>query len=375
MIQRVNISGDILIWAIERAGFELDEFTERIPAVQDWIQGLKSPTVKQLQEFAKSVHIPFGYLFLQNPPREQLPIPFFRSSVSATQKLNLNSLDTILKIQQRQDWIKNYLIETEAGPLPFAGKFRDSRDIIEIANDIRRTLNLNEEWAGAFPTWWEAQNHLVEKIEDIGIFTVFNGVVGNNVNRKIPVSDCRGFVLYDTIAPFMFINNNDAKSAQMFTIAHELAHIWIGQSAAFELNIIKPVDDPTEILCNKIAAEFLLPESAFNPTWERNPSYSFLAKHFKVSELVAARRALDLGKIQKSQFFEFYNLHAESENNINHPQSSGGDFYATTRKRLGMRFAAHIHSAVKSGSLLYRDAYRLTDLRGDTFQTFFTAHL
>jgi Zn-dependent peptidase ImmA (M78 family) len=105
-------------------------------------------------------------------------------------------------------------------------------------------------------TWQEAQDHLIKHVEDKGIITVFNGVVENNTSRPIPVDECRGFVLVDEIAPFMFINNADYKSAQMFTIVHELAHIWTGHSAGFDFRKLQPADDPIEVLCDKVAAEF-----------------------------------------------------------------------------------------------------------------------
>lgn len=88
----------------------------------------------------------------------------------------------------------------------------------------------------------------------------FNGVVENNSHRKISVYECRGFVLVDEMAPFMFINNADWKSAQMFSIVHELAHIWTGHSAGFDFRRLQPADDPIEKLCDQIAAEFLVPE-------------------------------------------------------------------------------------------------------------------
>jgi len=177
------------------------------------------------------------------------------------------------------------------------------------------------------------------------------------------------------MAPFMFVNNSDSKAAQMFTIVHELAHIWTGHSAGFDFRKLEPADDPIEKLCDKVAAEFLVPEKSFIKVWNNNPDFKNTARYFKVSEIVVARRALDLGKITKQKFFEFYNEYINREHLKKENQSSGGDFYATTRKRLGLAYSTHINNAVKSGKLLYRDAYKLTSLKGDTFQTFFSKHI
>lgn len=375
MRTEINVDANMLTWAVTRAGYDLAEFTEKVPNLGKWINGEKKPTVKQLEAFSKKVHLPFGYLFLTEPPVEKIPIPFFRTNGNQAEKVSLNVYDTILLIQQRQDWLRDYLKDNEFEELPFVGKFNGRNNVTEIVNDIRETLELTENWASKLGTWEEAQNHLVETIEDKGIITVFNGVVENNGYRKIPVDDCRGFVLVDNIAPFMFINNADSKSAQMFTIVHELAHIWTGHSAGFDFRKLQPADDPIEILCDQIAAEFLVPENEFNRKWNLNPNIRSASRYFKVSEIVIARRALDTGKLTKSEFFDFYNEYLTREFIKKESQGSGGNFYATTRKRLSITFAAHINNAVNTGQLLYRDAYKLTSLKGDTFQTFFSKHI
>ena len=370
----VNISADMLTWAIARAGYELHEFTAKLPNVQEWIEGTKKPTVKQLEGFSKKVHLPFGYLFLPEPPKEKLPIPFFRTNGTQTAQVSVNVYDTILLLQQRQDWLRDYLKNNEFDRLPFVSKYQDRHNVQEIVSDIRQTLGLDENWARNFRTWQEALDNLIKHIEDIGIIAIFNGVVENNTSRPINVEECRGFVLVDQIAPFMFINNADGKAAQMFTIVHELAHIWTGHSAGFDFRTLQPANDPIELLCNKIAAEFLVPEITFDKLWSENPSIRNASRYFKVSEIVIARRALDTGKITKREFLNFYTEYISREFAKKENQSSGGDFYATTRKRLSITFASHINNAVKSGDLLYRDAYKLTSLKGDTFQTFFTKH-
>ncbi len=370
----VDINNNIITWAIARAGYGLKEFLAKVPIVHKWIEGEKKPTVKQLEKFSKKVHLPYGYLFLPEPPQEKLPIPFFRTNSSETSHVSVNIYDTILLMQQRQDWLNDYLKESEFHPLTFVGSFKNSQNVSAIVNNIRQTLGLGEDWASTFDTWKDALDILTHKIENTGIIMVFNGIVENNTSRPIKVEECRGFVLVDEMAPFMFINNADGKAAQMFTIVHELAHIWTGHSAGFDFRKLQPANHPIELLCDKVAAEFLVPENSFNNAWKKNPSIKYAARYFKVSEIVIARRALDTGKITRKQFFDFYEEYSNREVAKKETQSSGGDFYATTRKRLSMTFAAHVNSAVKSGKLLYRDAYKLTSLNGDTFQTFFTKH-
>jgi Zn-dependent peptidase ImmA (M78 family) len=374
MRTEVNINSNMFTWAIARAGYDLSDFAIKFPKIQDWVDQKKKPTVKQLEAFSKKVHLPFGYLFLPEPPKESLPIPFFRTNNGGQNNVSINVYDTILLMQQRQDWLREYLIENDFQPLPFVGKFRNSQNYNEIVADIRNTLGLNNEWASSFKTWQEALDHLAQKIEDIGITIVFNGVVENNTSRPISVDECRGFVLVDSIAPFMFINNSDGKAAQLFTIIHELAHIWTGHSAGFDFRQLLPANDPIELLCDKVSAEFLVPAESFVKVWKTKPNIANAARYFKVSEIVIARRALDLGYFTKTEFFAFYNEYSNREFLKKENQGDGGNFYATAKKRIGLTFAAHVNQAVKSGKLLYRDAYKLTSLKGDTYQTFFTKH-
>ncbi len=371
MRTEVDVNANMLTWAIDRAGYELHEFTEKMPKITAWLSGEKKPTVKQLEVFSRKVHLPFGYLFLPEPPKEKLPIPFFRTNSKQAEKVSVNVYDTILLLQQRQNWLKEYLNDNGFDPLNFVGQFKGSRDVTAIVSSIRTTLGLAEDWARHFRTWQETLNHLVETIEDIGIITVFNGVVENDTSRTIEVDECRGFVLVDDLAPFMFINNSDGKAAQLFTIVHELAHIWTGHSAGFDFRTLQPADDPIEILSDKVAAEFLVPERTFNVQWADNPNIKNCSRFFKVSEIVIARRALDIGKISKPQFISFYEEYKNREFVKKQNQGAGGDFYATARKRLSLTFASHVNNAVKTGQLLYRDAYKLTSMKGDTFDKFF----
>lgn len=373
----VNVNPNIIVWAIQRAGYDLLDFAEQFPRAMDWLEGKKQPTVKQLEKFSHKVHVPFGYLFLQAPPEESLPIPFFRTSAKGggIPKVSINVYDTIMLMQQRQSWLRDYLTEQAFQRLPFVGKYSRDQSVERIVADIRGVLGLDNEWASSFQRLESTLDHLTQKIEDAGIIVVFNGVVENNTSRPIEVEECRGFVLVDDIAPFMFVNNSDGKAAQLFTIVHELAHIWTGHSAGFDFRQLLPANDPVEILCDKVAAEFLVPKTSFDRIWKRESDIAYVAKHFKVSQIVIARRALDLGKINKTTFFEFYNNYVSQVKYKKESQSGGGDFYATTKKRLSVSFAARIDQAVKSNQLLYRDAYRLTSLKGDTYKKFFDEHL
>ena len=370
-----NINSNIINWAITRAGNNLEEFYKDNPDVLDWINGDKKPTVKQLEKFTHKVHVPFGYMFMDEPPNEEISIPFFRTGEAPRDKVSLNVYHTIQIIKDRQNWLTNYLQESEYSDLGFVGKYNENSDYKDISHDIRKTLKLPVNWTSKLETWEEALDYLTLQIEEIGIIINFNGIVGNNTRRKILVEECRGFVLVNKKAPFLFINSADAKAAQMFTLFHEIAHIWLGESAGFDNKKMLPANDPTEILCDKVAAEFLVPEIYFREEWNSNQDIKYLSREFKVSPIVIARRALDLNLITKPSFFNFYNNYISEFKKKKENQSSGGNFYATAKKRISLRFVSYVNNAVNENNLLYRDAYKLTSLKGNTYEKFINKHL
>lgn len=370
-----NINSEIINWAITRAGNSLEEFYIDNPVVLDWIKGSKKPTLKQLENFTHKVHVPFGYMFMTEPPKEEIPIPFFRTGKTPRNKVSLNVYHTIQIIKERQNWLTNYLQESEYPDLDFVGKYNIDSDYKKIANDIRNTLKLPVNWASKLGTWEQTLDYLTLQIEEIGIMINFNGIVGNNTRRKILVEECRGFVIVNNKAPFLFINSADAKAAQMFTLIHEIAHIWLGESAGFDNKQMLPADEPTELLCDKVAAEFLVPEIFFREKWNDSQNIKYLSRIFKVSSIVIARRALDLNLISKPSFFKIYNNYISEFKKKKEKQNSGGNFYATAKKRISLRFASYVNNAVNENNLLYRDAYRLTSLKGNTYETFINEYL
>jgi Zn-dependent peptidase ImmA (M78 family) len=164
-------------------------------------------------------------------------------------------------------------------------------------------------WAREHATWTAALLGLRRSIEAIGVMVVINGVVGNNNTRKLDPEEFRGFVLSDRYAPLIFVNGADFKSAQMFTLAHELAHLWLGRDGVFDLLDLQPGNSDVERFCNAVAAEVLIPSTELRDSWRyvarAADPFQALASRFKVSPIVAARRALDLQLIQREAFFSF----------------------------------------------------------------------
>lgn len=362
-------------WAIQRADADLDVLLNAFPKLNEWINQESDPTVKQLEKLTKRLHVPFGYMFSDDLPDESLSFPFFRAGKEAKAKVSLNVYHTIQILKDRQTWLTEYLEESGYEDLSFVGKYNLESNVLEIVNDIRKTLNLQTNWASKHPTWERTLEFLTYKIEEIGVIVTYNGVVENNTRRKIEVDECRGFVLVDKLAPFLFINSADSKAAQMFTLIHELAHIWLGESAGFDLNQMIPANDPLELLCDKVAAEFLVPTDMLLKVFKTEQQIKKLSRIFKVSPIVIARRLLDNKLMTRDEFFHFYHEYIDFINKKKESQGPGGDFYATAKKRISLRFASYINNAVNENKLLYRDAYKLTGLKGDTYSRFMKEQL
>ncbi|MHA1402030.1 MAG: ImmA/IrrE family metallo-endopeptidase [Candidatus Heimdallarchaeaceae archaeon] len=373
MQARVNINVNLLEWALNRPGINKEAISRKFPNLNKWLTKEKKPTVKQLSELSKKLSIPFGLFFIEKPEPVDIEIPYYRTNkdVSAS-NLSVDFIDIYNIIKYRQEWVRDYLINIGAEPLDYVGKHNHKDKIEEVANDIRKILKIDTNWASNFNSWIDSLKFLIEKIESVGIFTSISSIVGNNTRRKLDVNEFRGFVIVDEYAPFIFINGSDSKSAQMFTIAHELAHILIGKSAAFDLRYTFPAKNEIEEFCNKVAAEFLVPAKDFLDLWHKykgDPQpFKRLSHVYKVSEIVVARRALDLNIVNKTQFIKFYENYIKKEKIVN---KRGGDFYSNQIYKIGKRLSMIVYQAVRDGSLLYSNAYRLIDLYGETFDNYY----
>ncbi len=359
---RVAVEPSLLQWACRRAGLDVTALANRFPRLPKWIRKEAQPTLRQLEEFARATHAPFGSFFLPTPPVERVPIPDFRAGrPEAPRRPSPDLLDTIYICQQRQEWYRHYAQVSGEQPFPFVGKARTSDDVVQVAAAMRAELAFDLRERRDMGTWTEALRRFIEQADNLGVLVMVNGVVGSNNRRKLDPAEFRGFALADPLAPLVFINGADTKAGQMFTLAHELAHLWVGQSA---LSDIEPRSAPThavESWCNQVAAELLAPLAdvrrelrAGEPLRE---AMHRLARQFKVSTLVILRRIHDAGALPKDRFRLEYD--AELERLGTMPPSPGGSFYLTTAARVSRRFARAVVVSTWEGRSSFTEAFHL----------------
>jgi Zn-dependent peptidase ImmA (M78 family) len=326
-----------------------------------------------LEDFAKATHAPVGYLFLAQPPHESVPIPDFRTIGGAQiTRPSPNLLDMIYACQQRQDWFRDYARATRLDRLAFVGSANTNDSVVNTGNEIRHALRFDLAARAACSTWADALRLFIAQADAAGILVMCSGIVMNNTHRRLDPKEFRGFALADDLAPIVFINGADSKSAQMFTLAHELAHIWLGQTALSDATVASRNGNAVETWCNRVAAEMLAPlESVRDALPEGDEQLEAtvkrLARRFKVSSLVVLQRLRDAGHLTWDEFDAAYN--AEVEHLAHLPKlEGGGDFYVTAAVRYSRRFTRALYESTSEGHTLYRDALRLLGItKTETF--------
>jgi Zn-dependent peptidase ImmA (M78 family) len=361
-MMRVEIKPKLLRWAQERSGLDPAALAHRFPQLDTWERCESRPTLKQLESFAKATHTPVGYLFLQEPPVERIPIPDFRTvGNERVGRPSPDLLDAVYICQQRQEWYRDFARYEGEDPVPFVGAAHLNDDVEATAATIRRELGFDVEERRQMPTWTDALRRFIEQADRLGVLVMVSGVVGSNNRRKLDPHEFRGFALADRLAPLVFINGADTKAAQMFTLAHELAHIWLGLSAVSDAQASQVPEHEVERWCNRVAAELLVPLAVVRAEYEpRKPlgeEINRLARRFKVSTLVVLRRIHDVGGLTQDQFWRAYRQ--ERERLLSMPAGSGGDFYLTLSARAGKRFARALVVSTLEGRSSFTEAFRL----------------
>lgn len=372
----VAIEPGLLTWARERAGLDTSMLARRFPRLAEWEEGRLQPTLRQLENFAHAVHVPVGYLFLPQPIQENLPIPDFRTLADrSVTRPSPNLLDTLYLCQQRQDWYRGHARMTALPPLDFIGGAITENDPAEVAETMRAKLHLSLEERQQLPSWSEALRHFIAKAEEAGVLVMASSIVGNNNSRRLDVGEFRGFALADDIAPLVFLNAADSKAAQMFTLAHELAHLWLGKSGISDTEAGRLPGQGIERWCNTVAAELLVPMNAVREAHQPGSlvpeEIQRMARQFKVSTLVALRRLFDAGFIDETTLWENYRKEMKRIRSLDRGGSGGGDFYRTLGARTGKRFARAVLASTLEGQTLFRDAFRMLGVK--KIATFYNA--
>lgn len=377
MPERIHIQPEVLKWAISASQINKENLISQFNKIDSWITGDEDPTINQAIQLSNKLRVPFGYLLLESPPIEEIPIVEFRTIES--KEINNPSrelIDTIKDMENKQNWMQEYLIQEGFGKNMFSGRedFREDLNPQTVATNIRELIDLNINWYNSIRTKDEAYNYLKKKISNSGVMVMQSGVALHNTRRQLDLSEFRAFALSHEYAPLIFINIRDTLSGKIFSLLHELVHIYFGISSFYNADgdtdnqFVKPIEQ----LCNSVAAELLVPISDFQTKWQSysaldlEEKLSTLERTFKVSKIVIARRALILNYINNETYTQISKdiiLFADQRAS----SSSGGNSIETYQSRIDHNFIKAISTGLKSGRATYSDIYKLTGLRVNTF--------
>lgn len=372
----VNIQPEIISWALRQTREEKlgDKLMNNIT---QWLNGTKTPTFSQIEEFSRKSNIPLGYFFLQTPPEEQIKLLEYRT-VDSIQFANPSRdlIDTIHEMERIQDWMRDYRQELGFDTLPIVGCVKSVKDIDIIVDRIRKDLGLDHNWYENCRDARDAFNYIRERLNICGVVVMMKGVVGSNTHRALDVNEFRAFAMLDEWAPLIFINAVDSLGARIFSLLHEAAHIWSGEDDLFNDRKGR-VDGVSamEVICNAVAAELLVPKSIFLNKWNAGRSdgdlsatITELAKYFCCGENVIARKALDCKKIEKGIYDQIVQTAIDNYNQSKEEREEhGGNYYNTMGSRLDGCFVKALCESIHIGRTSYTEAYRLTNTSNKIF--------
>ena len=368
MVFRVEISTDMYGWARERSGRDPQYLTNKFRKLPEWESGVSMPTFAQLQSYAKSTYTPFGYFFLpEPPPAEKLPIPDFRAGIDISRP-SVNLLDTIYTCQQRQDWYREHAVANGFNKVNLAGSDAVNSPPRDAAARLHAKLGRVADQPAS--SWSEKLRQVADIAEQAGVLVMINSVVGNNNYRKLDIEEFSGFALFDDFAPVVFVNSAESKRAQIFTLAHEIAHIAAKRTGLDRSDLGEQVNEQTERWCNETAAEFLVPMSVLQAAYDLQANITDelrrLARKFRVSNILILRRLYDAGLLDWDKFLTEYQLEQSREHRRDDKDSKqdGNSFYDIVTARAGGKAFIHaIISSAKVGETPYRDVFHMLQIR------------
>jgi Zn-dependent peptidase ImmA (M78 family)/DNA-binding XRE family transcriptional regulator len=384
MSDKANINPSVLKWARESAKLTLETAAKHLTVdknkIDDWEKGISKPTIKQAEKLAKFYKRPFAVFFLSKIPADFHTLKDFRKENS--KPLSTATIFILREIQQKQSWLRDISIESGESKLKFIGKYSMNNSPSDVAEDILNTLQIN-------PAFYESDNILkkwIANAERKGICISRTSFIHSHLT--LDSKEFQGFSIADNYAPFVFINSDDWNAPQLFTLVHELAHLWIAESGIS--NEIEPAIDiidklnPVELFCNQVAANALLPQSLmleidFNAFKSTKEIFN-IAKKFGISSSALLVRALQMKiidlKIYKkmrelvdTEFRSFEKREEEKKRNLKEKEtSSGPNYYLLQINKNSKLFTQIVLDSYRNGVIQAIEASNLLNTKINHFQ-------
>jgi Zn-dependent peptidase ImmA (M78 family) len=367
MTVRVPVAPSVLFWALDVTDADVERLRSRFK-IDQWLTLDSTPTLKQLQAFAKAAGVGFGYLLLPQPPAWALPVPDFREGFTAPPTPSASLIAVLSQSQRRQDWYRDYVLTNGGEPLEFVGSASDMTPA-EAAAAIRGALNF--EVADRHGTWSDTRRTLLRAFEALGGLTVATSMVENNTKRPLDEDEFRGFALVDDIAPLVFVNTRQTLNGQLFTLAHEYAHVWRGTSGIGNEDPRTAGQSHIERWCNDVASDVFVPRDALAAKYPEVSNRTLpdaldeLARSFRCGTLVVlhalqrteVRRFENFTRVYDAEVARLQALQGDRES------SSGGDHYNNQPFRVGERLSRALIADALEGRTSIEEAMRLMSVK------------
>ena len=381
MPERANITPKVLKWARESARMSPEVAAAKVSTKKErlieWEDGASQPTIRQAQALARAYRRPFSMLFLQEIPDDFPPLQDFRREGSM--ELGTASTFIIREIQQKQAWISELFEESSEAMLEFAGKYSSDDDPVSVARDILSTLQID-------PSDYSNNNPMKEWIEKAEAHRIFISRTSFIHARLIIETDeIQGFCIADKYAPFVFVNSHDWNTSQLFTLVHELAHIWIGASGvsneiSYEMATMDNLH-AVERFCNEAAVNALLPEDIISDfsqkIFENNKSLNRAARKMGVSAFALLDRSFNLGLFTQEKYQELMDeaeqdfiefLKREEKKKSRQKESKGGpNYYQLLVNKNSPQFTRVVMDAFHGGTIAPNQASNLLNIQINNF--------
>ena len=377
------ITPSLMRWAREKARLSIEQASKKIKRpkeeIEAWEAGTSRPTIPQARKASEVYKRPLAVFYLPEPPKEFDTLRDFRILPVNYEPDYSPELSLLIRTAKfRQEWMREFLIEEGVPKIPFVGSSSLNDNPQDISRLILLELNLSPKEQINCRKRNEALRLWIDRAERAGIIIFRQG--------NIDLKETRGFILCDEYAPFIFINSDDAIAAQLFTLAHELAHLWLNQSGISNLEPFErsfsDESQKIEIFCNRVASETVLDRTLFNKSWcDQNTSLSIeeqienISNTFKISEEAISRRLLDDGNINREMYLELRKIYQdrwreykEKERQRMKSVEGGPTYYVMKVFNNGYSFTQTVISAFEGGAITGRDASSLLDVKVSNIQ-------
>jgi Zn-dependent peptidase ImmA (M78 family) len=338
MPEGIAVNGDVITWARERAGLTPEEAAQKFPKIAAWEAGASSPSYPQLESMADEFRIPVAVFFFPERPNAPRIEETFRT-LPDTEFARLSRRIQFLLRKAKAFQLGLHELTQGRNPaerlitrdVEFTARMSPDTMAARVRDYLGISLDQQIAWRDAD----EALKEWRQTLYRVGVF------VFKDAFREESFS---GFSLYDDTFPIIYVNNSAAKTRQIFTLFHELGHLL------FRTSGIDPLDDQyverlperprhIEALCNRFAAQFLLPEKAFEAAFAgqrpTEQTAETLAGRFHVSREFIFRKFLERNLITQEDYGR-----AARKWTAQKQKGSGGDPYWSKLAYLGRDYVA-----------------------------------